>query len=204
MSVQALVALKGRADFHMIYRNWSAIYTLYIHQTICKLNGYITFIFASKNGHYFCMQTLADKRTQGPTLFREWFSNSQANRHEICTRLIQRVKIKVSRILSESVKFHSVKLTMMFKLNFEKKYVRRLKTSVQNGLMPKVNITFLGNDHWDTLHKFTKNCANWMKTSCWFLRLKKSAITFGEGFTLTMVETKCNIIEEHYISIART
>ena len=47
--------------------------------------------------------------------------------------------------------------------------------------MPKVNIFLLGNDHYYTLHKSTKNCANWMRASCWFLCLKKSAITFGEG-----------------------
>ena len=77
-----------------------------------------------KSGHHFCMHTLADKRTQWPALFREWFSNSAADRHEICTRLRQRVQNYVSRISSESVKFHSMKLTMMFKLNL-KKYVRR-------------------------------------------------------------------------------
>ena len=45
-----------------------------------------------KSGHHFCMHTLADKRTQWPALFREWFSNSEADRHEICTRLRQRVQ----------------------------------------------------------------------------------------------------------------
>ena len=45
-----------------------------------------------KSGHYFCKHALAEKRTQGPTLFREWFCNSEANRHEICTRLRQRVE----------------------------------------------------------------------------------------------------------------
>ena len=54
---------------------------------------------------------------------------------------------------------------------------------MHNGLMPKVNIFFLGNDHYHTLHKLTKNCANWRRASCWFLCLKKSAITFGEGCT---------------------
>ena len=61
----------------------------------------------------------ADKRLKWPTLFREWFGNSEANRLEICSRLRQRVEINVSTISPESVKFHSMKLTMMFKLNFE-------------------------------------------------------------------------------------
>ena len=52
--------------------------------------------FVSKNGYYFC--------------------NSEANRHEICRRFKQRVKINVSRNSLESVKFHYMKLTMMFKL----------------------------------------------------------------------------------------
>ena len=51
-----------------------------------------------KNGHYFCMHRFADKHTRWPTLFRKWFCNSEANRHEICTRLRQRVKSKVWRI----------------------------------------------------------------------------------------------------------
>ena len=36
--------------------------------------------------------TLADKRTQWPAPFREWFCNIEANRHEICPRLRKRVK----------------------------------------------------------------------------------------------------------------
>ena len=51
------------------------------------------FDFVSKqNGHYFCMHRLADKRTQWLTLFREWFCNSETNRHGIYTRLRQRVR----------------------------------------------------------------------------------------------------------------
>ena len=46
---------------------------------------------------------------------------STADGHEICTRLRQRVKIEVPKISPESVKFHTMKLTMMFKVNFEKK-----------------------------------------------------------------------------------
>ena len=44
----------------------------------------------------------------------------EAKRYEICTRSKQHVKIKVWRFYPESVKFHSMKLTMMLKLNFEK------------------------------------------------------------------------------------
>ena len=73
-----------------------------------------------KIGHYLCMHRLTDKRTQWPTLFRQWFCNSEANRHEICTRLRQRVESEVLRISSQCVQFHSMKLTAMFKLNFEK------------------------------------------------------------------------------------
>ena len=79
-----------------------------------------------KSGHYFCMHTLADKRTQWPTLFSEWFCNSEANRHEICTILRQRVSNKVSRLSSESVKSHSMKLTMMFKLDLKKNDAYRI------------------------------------------------------------------------------
>ena len=46
--------------------------------------------FVSKNGHCFCMHRLAHKRTQWPTTFRDWFCNSVANRHKICTRFRQR------------------------------------------------------------------------------------------------------------------
>ena len=97
------------------------------------------------------MHTLADKRTQWPTLFREWFCNSEANRHEICTRLRQRVRNKVSRISSESVKSHSMKLTMMFKLDFKKMTLTAFRTPVQNGLMREVNIFCTENEH---LHAF--------------------------------------------------
>ena len=67
------------------------------------------------------MHRLADKRIHRPTLFCEWFCNSEVNRHEICMRLRNRVKIKVSEILPECVKCHSMKLTMILKLNFENK-----------------------------------------------------------------------------------
>ena len=97
------------------------------------------------------MHTLADKRTQWPTLFREWFCNSEANRHEICTRLRQRVRNKVSRISSESVKSHSMKLTMMFKLDLKKMTLTAFRTPVQNGLMREVNIFCTENEH---LHAF--------------------------------------------------
>ena len=71
----------------------------------------------------------------------EWFCNSEANRHEICTRLRQCVKIKVSRISSESVKSHLMKLTSMFKLDLKKKMtLTAFRTPVQNGLMQKVKI----------------------------------------------------------------
>ena len=52
--------------------------------------------------------------------FPQWFCNSEANRHEICTWLKQRVKINVLRISLECVKFQSMKLAMMFKLNLKK------------------------------------------------------------------------------------
>ena len=47
------------------------------------------------------MHRLAYKHTQWPTLFREWFCSSEANRHEICTRLRHRLKIKVPRVSPE-------------------------------------------------------------------------------------------------------
>ena len=79
-----------------------------------------------KSVHCFYLHRFVDKRTRWPKLFREWFWDSDANRHEICTRLRQRVEITVSRIVPESVKFQSAKLTKMFKLNFENNYVHRL------------------------------------------------------------------------------
>ena len=103
-----------------------------------------------KSGHYFCMHTLADKRTQWPTPFREWCCNCEANRHEICTKLRQRVKNKVSRIPYESVKSHSMKSTMMFKLDLKKNALTVFRTPVQNGLMKK---------KWYILHgKWTLAC----------------------------------------------
>ena len=107
-----------RLDFHTITRNWPAIYTLYILQNICKLNEYIKLILVSINGHYCCMYRLAEKRTQWPTFFRDCLRNSEVNRYEICTRSRLCVKIEVSNISSESVKFHSMILTMMFKFIF--------------------------------------------------------------------------------------
>ena len=37
-----------------------------------------------------------------------------------------------------------------------------------------------------------KNCVNWLRASCWFLCLEKSAITFGEGCSIhvTKIHTK--------------
>ena len=55
--------------------------------------------------------------------FREWFCYSEDSRHEICTGLKQRDQTKVLRISPESVKLHSVKFTMVFKLF--SKYVLR-------------------------------------------------------------------------------
>ena len=79
----------------------------------------LIFVF-NQNDHYCCMHRLADKHAQGPTLFRERLCNSEANRYEIYTILRWRVKITVSGISPESVKFHYMTLTMIFKLNFEK------------------------------------------------------------------------------------
>ena len=79
-----------------------------------------------KNGHYCCMHRLVDKRTPWPTLFREWLCNSEANHHEICTGLRQSGKVEVPKISPESVKFHFMKLTKTFKLNYENKYILRL------------------------------------------------------------------------------
>ena len=119
------------------------------------------------------MHTLADERTQWPTLFCEWFCNNEVNRHEICTRLRQRVKNKVSRISSESIKSHSMKLTMMFKLDLKKMPLAAFRTPVENGLMQKVNIFCTENEHLHTFYAPTKNGTNWIRASCWFWCLKK-------------------------------
>ena len=147
MSVQAFAPYKISAWFpYSLHELTSYVYFLHPPKYM-QTEWEHQVDFVSKNGHYFCMHRLDDKRTQWPTLFRQWFCNIEANRHESCTRLRQRVKIKVARISSESVKFHLTKLAMMFKLNFEKKYVRSLRTSVHNWLLTKVNISFIGNDH---------------------------------------------------------
>ena len=119
------------------------------------------------------MRTLADKRIQWPTLFREWFCNSEANSHEICTRLRQRVKNKVSRISSESVKSHSMKLAMMFKLDLTKMTLIAFRTPVRNGLIQKVNIFRTENEHLHAFYAPTKNRTNWIRASSYFLCLKK-------------------------------
>ena len=102
--------------------NWPPAYTLHTHQKIYKLNESIKFILVSKKSAItFAYIDLPISVLDDPHIFREWFCNSESNRHEICTRLRQRVKIKVSRISPESVKFHFMKLTKMFKLNLKKK-----------------------------------------------------------------------------------
>ena len=79
-----------------------------------------------------------------------WFCNSGANLLDFFSRLRQRAKIKVWKISPKSVQFHSMKFTVMFKLKFEKNTL----LAVHNGLMPKVNIFSIGNDH---IHSFNKS-----------------------------------------------
>ena len=66
----------------------------------------------------------------------------------------------------------------MFKLNFK---IIPIVAWVHIGLMQKVYLFCKRNDHLHTFHTSTKNCVNWLRASCWFLCLEKSAITFGEG-----------------------
>ena len=75
------------------------------------------------------------------------------------------------------------KLTMMFKLDLKKSTLTAFRTPVQNRLMQKINICCTENEHLHTFYAPTKNRTNLMRASCWFLFLKKSAITFGEGCT---------------------
>ena len=131
------------------------------------------------------MHTLADKRTQWPTLFREWFCNNEANRHGICRGLRQNVNKKVSRISSESVKSHSMKLTMMFKLDLKKLTLTAFRTLVQNGLKQKVNIFCTENEHLHAFYAPTKNRTNWIRASCWFLCLKKIGHYFWRRVYIT-------------------
>ena len=71
------------------------LYILYTFtKTYANQMSASNWLLCPQNGHYLCMHKFADKRTQWPTLFREWFRNNIANRHEICTRLRQHVKIK--------------------------------------------------------------------------------------------------------------
>ena len=150
-----------------------------------------------KSGHYFCMHTLADKRTQWPTLFREWFCNNEANRHGICRGLRKNVNKKVSRISSESVKSHSMKLTMMFKLDLKKMTLTAFRTPVQNGLKQKVNIFCTENEHLHAFYAPTKNRINWIRASCWFLCLKKIGHYFWRR---VYIVSRC-VIEKNTIKL---
>ena len=141
------------------------------------------------------MHTLSDKRTHWPTLFREWFCNSEANRHEICTRLRQRVKNNVSRISSESVNSHSMKLTMMFKLDLKKMTLTTFKTTVQNGLMQKVKIFCTENKHLHAFYAPTKNRTNWMRASCHFLCLKKIGHYFWRRVYIVLAGSRDFVID---------
>ena len=60
---------------------------------------------------------------------------------------MNQIKNKVSRISSESVKYHSMKLTMMFIPDLKKMTLTAFRTPVQNGLMQKVNIFCIENEH---------------------------------------------------------
>ena len=76
------------------------------------------------------------------------------------------------------------KLTMVFKLDLKKIILTAFRSPVQNGFMQKVNIFCTENQHLNAFYAPNKNRTNWMRASCWFLFLKKSAITFGEGCTI--------------------
>ena len=113
--------------------------------------------------------------------------------NEICTRLRQ-----VSRISSEFVKFHSMKLTMMFKLDLKKMTITAFRTPVQYRLKQKVNIFCTENEHLYVFYAPTKNRTNWIRASCLFVSEKKSAITFGEGCIRKVIVTNvmslwCNV-----------
>ena len=65
------------------------------------------------------------------------------------------------------------KLTMMFKLDLKTMTFTAFRTPVQNGLMQKVNIFCTENEHLHAFYAPTKNRTNWIRSSCWFLCLKK-------------------------------
>ena len=89
------------------------------------------------------------------------------------------------------------KLTMKFKLDLKKVTLTAIRTPVQNGLMQKVNIFCTENEHLHAFYAPTKNRTNLMRAWCWFLFLKKSAITFGEGCTYTLL-----CIQHHFMIIS--
>ena len=64
-------------------------------------------------------------------------------------------------------------LTMMFKLDLKTMTFTAFRTPVQNGLMQKVNIFCTENEHLHAFYAPTKNRTNWIRASCYFLRLKK-------------------------------
>ena len=73
---------------------------------------------------------------------------------------------------------------MVFKLDLKKIMLTAFRTPVQNGFMQKVNIFCTENQHLNAFYAPNKNRTNWMRASCLFLFLNKSAITFGEGCTI--------------------
>ena len=65
------------------------------------------------------MHRITDKLTQWPAPVRWWFCNSGANRHGIWVEWRKSIKHKVWKAAPESVKFHSLKLAMVYKLDLK-------------------------------------------------------------------------------------
>ena len=105
-------------------------------------------------------------------------------------------------------KFHlnlskfSRKLTMVFKLDLKTMTFTAFRTPAQNGLMQKVNIFCLENEHLHAFYAPTKKSYKLDKGIMLnFVSEKKSAITFGEGCTCLdhsvdnwlRIYKKCNV-----------
>ena len=60
-----------------------------------------------------------------------------------------------------------------FKLDLKKVTPTVFRPAVDKGLIQRVNIFCMENGHVCAFNTLTKNRENWMRVSCWFLRLKK-------------------------------
>ena len=130
---------------------------------------------------FFYRHGIAEQRTRlWPALFSWRFCNSVANLHEIFTRLRKRVNIKVWKMSHKYVKFHPMKLSLLFNFNLLKITLVAFRPRCITGWCKKSiyfhrrwSLTYISYTH--------QNCADWVWASCRFSCLEKLATTFVEG-----------------------